>query len=207
MNYWLFSIMYDWYPGTWPKMVAMEIAAQHYPPGWTNERKNLKHLEQLKRGDKVLAAFHGHRFGGYGTLTSDFYRGGPSMEFKDRRRILEFQERADCDWTTLPLRGEHSFIDLHELKKKGFNTGLTIGLCVKKIDKVTFEAVRNELDEAGATQQSKPPVKESPPSADESNPGMAARKSRMMTDTSVATTALVRDSPESFIAPNINRMT
>ncbi len=154
MDYWLFSIMYDHYPKTWSKMVRMGIAAEHYPPGWTNEGKNLRYLKQLERGDKIIAAFHTHRFGGYGTLTSDFYRGGPSMEIKGRNDVYEFQERADCDWTTLPVQGEGSYVHLHELKKKGFNIDLTRGLCVKKIDKASFDALRDELDRAGAISRS-----------------------------------------------------
>jgi len=140
--------MYDHYPETWPKMIKLGIAAQHYPPGWTNEKKNIRWLAKLKCGDKIVAAFRGHRFAGYGVLGSGFYRGGPSLETKEYSN--EFYERFNCRWTVLPLSKGGPFIRLDSLKKQGFNIDMTIGLCVKEVDGRSFDAIRRELDEAGA---------------------------------------------------------
>jgi hypothetical protein len=41
-NYWLFRVMFDWYPDSWKKMVDAHVAAQQYPPRWTNEVRNIK---------------------------------------------------------------------------------------------------------------------------------------------------------------------
>lgn len=150
MNYWLFQIMYDRFPETWPRMVNLGIAAQHYPPGWGAEMRNLNYLGRMKRGDKIIAAFRKHRFAGFATLTSDLYRGGPSLYSQKESTVNEFQERFDCRWTVIPFNADPPYIDLHELKIKGLNIDLTIGLCAKKIDKKAFEAIRTGLRKAGA---------------------------------------------------------
>jgi len=152
MNYWLFQIMYDWHPDSWKIMVEAGLAAQHYPPGWTNERRNINKLCQLRRGDAIVAAFRKHRFAGYGTLTSDFYRGVSSLDIHDpdENRVLEFGERFKCDWMLIPFEKDPPFIDCHDLKRKGFDIDLERGSCVKKIDEDTFGALKSKLDAAGA---------------------------------------------------------
>lgn len=150
MAYWLFQVMYDQIEGLWPALIKSGLAAQHYPPGWTNESKNLKSLKRLKQGDWVVAAFTGHRFAGYGSLGSDFYRGGPSLKIpRDDGRDFEFHERADCVWTALPL-GKEPFLNLHHLKAKGFKVDMVVGLSVRETDEATFLAIKKELDRAGA---------------------------------------------------------
>lgn len=153
MNYWLFLIMYDWpFRAYWQDMVKAGIAAQHYPPGWTNESCNVKALCQLRQGDFIVAAFRKHRFAGYGVLTSEFYRDGNSLEVYDPRtgRSYEFAERFDCHWTVLPFNGDKVFIDCKDLKAQGFDIDLIRGLCVKQIDRETFEILKSRLDKAGA---------------------------------------------------------
>ena len=59
MKYWLFTVMYDWFPTLWPTMVKRGLAAQHYPSGRRNETRNINALQQMKRGDGVFYA-EGH---------------------------------------------------------------------------------------------------------------------------------------------------
>jgi hypothetical protein len=33
MNYWMFTVMYDWFPTSWPMMLDRGFAAQNYPEG------------------------------------------------------------------------------------------------------------------------------------------------------------------------------
>jgi len=146
MNYWLFLIMYDWYPESWPRMVNLGVAAQHYPPGWGAEMRNLHYLGQMKSGDKVVAALKEHRFAGFGTLTSDLYRGGPSLQVDEH----EFQERFDCNWSVLPLDAVPPYVELHDLKTQGLDIDLIRGLSIRKIDRRAFDAIRTELRNAGA---------------------------------------------------------
>jgi hypothetical protein len=155
MNYWLFTIMYDWYPSLWPTMVKRGLAAQHYSPGWRNETRNINTLQRMRRGDGVIAALKGHRFAAYGFLKSDFYRGGPSLAIKQEDGTrLEFRERADIDWITLDPSSEVPYIDARHLKDKGFEIDLTRGLCVKRTNKRTFEKMCQLLDASGATNMS-----------------------------------------------------
>lgn len=65
MNYWLFTVMYD-FPKLWKIMVERGLAAQHYPVEWTetNYTRNVQALQKLKRGDWLVAAFMRHRFAG-----------------------------------------------------------------------------------------------------------------------------------------------
>lgn len=159
MNYWFFIVMYDGYPESWKAMVGMGIAAQHYPSGWTNETRNIRALEQMRKGDFIVAAFKQHRFAGYGVLTSDFYRGGPSLNIPHRRNheyILAFQERFNVDWTIIPLDNSPPFIRCGDLKKEGYDIDLTRGLCVKQTDERTFIAIQKKIDEAGAQKFSQP---------------------------------------------------
>ena len=151
MSFWHFQVMYDWFPESWPAMVKAGLAAEDYPPGWNNEDLSIKAMSQLCEGDLVLAAFKRHRFAGYGTLTSDFYRGGPSLNIlSDRHGCLAFGERFNVRWTILPLDREPPYIDCHDLKAQGFDVDLLRGRCVKQIDEKTFRAVQARLDEAGA---------------------------------------------------------
>ena len=150
MNYWLFSVMYDMFPEMWPRMVDMGIAAQHYPPDWFQEKRNLTCLSRLKRGDRIIAAFHRYRFAGFGILTSGFYRGGPPLRIEGTYDQHAFQERFNCRWSVLPLRYEPEFIDLRELKLNGMSIELVIGLSVRQIDRERYLAIKKKLVAAGA---------------------------------------------------------
>jgi len=102
-NHWLFQIMLDAIPESWKYMIEEGIAAQQYPPGWINEIQNIKKLQELKSGDFIVAAFKNHRFGGYGLLTSDFYRNGQPLNTRTNEgELFEFKERFNCDWTVIP---------------------------------------------------------------------------------------------------------
>lgn len=150
MGYWFFIVMYDWSPESWRAMVEAGIAAQHYPPGWTNEARNFKALSQMRKGDFIVAAFKNHRFAGYGVLTSDFYRGGPSLNIRKGRKVYAFQERVNVDWTIIPFDRHPPFIQCDDLKKQGFDIDLIRGLCVKQTDARTFRELQERLDRAGA---------------------------------------------------------
>jgi hypothetical protein len=150
MKYWMFTVMYDWYPTLWPTMVKWGLAAQHYPPGWTNEPRNWNALRQLKQGDAVIAALKQHRFAGYGFLKSDFFRGGESLLIEGDGETYAFQERAEIDWTVVPQDVKKPYVDCGYLKAKGYDVDLRRGLCVKRIDEKTFTRVRGILDKAGA---------------------------------------------------------
>jgi len=149
MNFWLFQVMYDPFPDLWEKTVCAGVAAEHYPPGWTNEARNIDALRCLKKGDKIIAAFKNHRVAGIGTLTSGFYRGGKPFRIGPNR--LEFQERFNCAWETIPLKAKPPYMDIHDLKKQGFNIDLTRGLCVKHIKRETFQEIQKRLMKAGVT--------------------------------------------------------
>lgn len=156
MNYWIFTIMYDGLPKSWKAMVDRGIAAQDYPPGRGNEARNIGVLQELKRGDKLIAAFMAHRFAGYGVLKSDFYRGGESLQIEDNGEFLEFSERVDIDWTVMPPIEEWRagkqglFIKCKNLKKQGYDIDLKRGFCVRSTDERTFTKLRGLLDRAGA---------------------------------------------------------
>jgi MoxR-like ATPase/predicted RNA-binding protein with PUA-like domain len=150
-KYWLFQIMYDEIPDSWKLMVDMGIAAQQYPPGWINELRNVTKLKELKSGDGVIAAFKNHRFAGYGTLISDFYQDGSSLEVQYDGQIFEFKERFDCDWVVIPINNERNFVDCSDLRDS-IDTRLMRGLCVKQIDGESFNVIKSRLDEAGAIQ-------------------------------------------------------
>ena len=151
MNYWLFQVMWNWYPGSWPAMVNAGIAVQSYPHDWSNEPRNVKSLRQLKARDFIVAAFKQHRFAGYAKLRSDFYRGGPSLKIRHRRRNLElgFQERFNCRWTVLPLDRKRPYIKCDDVKMRG-DINLLHGCCVRQISKSTFQNLKRALDKAGA---------------------------------------------------------
>lgn len=133
-------------------MVKNGVAAQHYPPGWTNEKRNINELRKIAKGDKIIAAFKGHRFGGYDEITSEFYRGGESLKIfnQDGKKELNFEERFNCSWVVLPLSREQKYIRCSELKNKGYQIDLTRGLCVKEINENTFLAIKKILDYNGA---------------------------------------------------------
>ncbi len=149
-KYWLFQIMYDEIPDSWKLMVDAGVAAQQYPPGWTNEIRNIAKLKELKSGDGIIAAFKNHRFAGYGTLISDFYQDGNSLEVHTTDgQVFEFKERFDCDWEIIPINSERNFVDCSDLRDS-IDTRLMRGLCVKQIDEKSFNAIKSRLDEAGA---------------------------------------------------------
>jgi len=152
MNYWLFIIMYDEYPESWQRMLELGVAAEDYSPEWRGEPRNVKALSQLKQGDFIVAAFKGHRFAGYATLTSNFYRGGPPLDIhqRDGQRLPSFSERFDAEWTVIPPDHDPPFVRCSDLKADGFDIDLKPGLCVKQIDERTFAALKARLDEAGA---------------------------------------------------------
>jgi len=158
MKHWMFTVMYDWFPTLWPTLVKRGLAAQHYPPGWTNEARNLKALQQMTEGDAVVAAFKRHRFAGYGFLKSDFFRGGKALPIVGQGGGNHaFQERAEVDWIVLPEDAEKPYIDCGHLKAEGYDVDLCRGLCVKQVDKRTFTKVRALLDQAGARPAPKQP--------------------------------------------------
>ena len=154
-KYWLFQIMYDWYPETWPLFVKKGIAAHNYPPGWDNEGPNIRRFEEMSRGDWIIAAFTCHRFAGYARLRSNFYRGGPSLKYEgDDNVVLDFEERFDCDWRVLPVAGDPPHINCHDLKAEGYNIDLERGRGAKQIDNESFDALKARLNLAGARKPS-----------------------------------------------------
>jgi hypothetical protein len=152
MKYWFFQIMYDWYQEYWAKMVRAGVAAQHYVGHTSSDAGNITALSRLREGDTVIAAFKKHRFAGYGVLTSDFYRNGPSLKIYDPgdKRHFAFAERFDCDWTVIPFENDPFFIHCDDLKRQGFDIDLQHGFCVKQTDKATFKKIELRLDKAGA---------------------------------------------------------
>ena len=150
MNYWLFAVLYDSRPELWPTLLDTGLAAQQYPAGWTNEARNVNALKRLKRGDAIVAAFMRHRFGGYGILTSDFFRGGRSLSIPAEDNFHEFQERATVDWSAIPLETAKPYVDCHSLKAEGYDIDLRVGSCLRQIDERTYLKLRKMLDNAGA---------------------------------------------------------
>jgi hypothetical protein len=153
MNYWLFQILYDWYPQTWQRMIKMGIAAQHYPlPDWRGAKRNNNALRKLDKNDFIVASFKNHRFAGYGRLISHFYIGGPSLEIPHRLNgeSIGFHERFDCEWTVIPAESGRPFINCSDLKKQGYDIDMMRGLCVKQIDEDSFNAIKLRLDTFGA---------------------------------------------------------
>ena len=150
-RYWLFMVRYDRFPDLWKKMVEHGFAAQHYPPGWNNESRNVNALRKIRLGDRIVAAFGNFCFGGYGTITSDFVRGGQSLEVHrlNSDGIYEFAERFTCDWRIIPLGRREPYILCSGLKKT-YNIRLQRGCCVKEIDARTFAALQERLGRAGA---------------------------------------------------------
>ncbi len=155
MNYWMFTIMYDWFPKLWPTLIQRGLAAQHYPAGWPNEKRNVKALQQMKRDDAVIAALMKHRFAGYGFLTSDFFRDGKPLPIRRDGERYAFRERAEIDWTVIPVDAEKPYVDCRHLKAQGYDVDLRHGLCVKRVDEKTFSKLKEVLDNAGARTQLK----------------------------------------------------
>gem|GEM_PF-1313675 len=154
-RYWLFNAMYDEArPAKWKKMLQHGVAAAHYPPGWANEQRNVNALRQIRCGDMVLAALGNYRFAGYGTITSDFSRGGPSLEVEipGEGGTLSYAERFTCDWTALRADSPFPFVDCSDIKER-YSIGLLRGCCVKEIDENTFNALKVRLDRQGAVRQ------------------------------------------------------
>jgi len=158
-KFWLFQVMYDWHPECWQRMVNAGVAAQDCPPDSVEEAPNVSDLSQMARGDMIVAALRNHRFAGYGVLTSDFCRGGPSLGIPHRRtgEPLHFSERFQCDWSVIPFDRDPPYIDCCHLKDRGYDIDLSPGRCVKRIDRETFEALKEALDGARV---SKPAVEE-----------------------------------------------
>lgn len=163
MSYWLFQIMYDWFPETWSLMVKNGIAAEHYPlnENWTNAQRNNKELKKLHKGDSIVASFKNYRFAGYGNLTSDFYIARESLGITSPRwppgYKAGFYERFNCDWAVIPLNRDPVFIDCRDLaaptpgKKIMKDIRLEHGCCVKEIEKPVFDKLKVRLDKNGAT--------------------------------------------------------
>ena len=146
MKYWLFQVMYDWSRQSWGAMVEEGLAAQGYPKGTLREQINIEKLEKLKAGDKVLATFKRHRFGGYGTLGSTLSRGRKKLLVRSNKGEPEiFRETFDCDWTDLG-ESKRTFIKCDDLKKRGFKVDLSRGLCVAPSDARTFREVKARID-------------------------------------------------------------
>jgi len=127
-------------------MVEEGLAAQGYPNGTLREQINIEKLEKLKAGDKVLATFKRHRFGGYGTLGSTLSRGRKKLLVRSNKGEPEiFRETFDCDWTDLG-ESKRTFIKCDDLKKRGFKVDLSRGLCVAPSDARTFREVKARID-------------------------------------------------------------
>lgn len=155
-KYWLFLVMNDGFPGLWRIFANKGIAAQHYPPAvFKTEKLNIQRLQQMKRGDRVIAAFRRHRFAGFGTLMSDFTRSGPSLRVRRDDEMFSFRERFDCNWAHLPFELDRPCINCHKLKTKGYKIDLERGRAVKEIDAATFNAIKAELLAAGALRASR----------------------------------------------------
>lgn len=170
-NYWLFQIMHDWFPNLWKAMLDNGIAAQHYPIGWINEARNIKALNEMKKGDFIIAAFKNYRFGGYGTLLSDFFRDGESLNIERENEIYEFRERFWCEWTAIPFdNNTKPYIDCKNLKEKGLKLELLRGMSVVSTDEKSFFALKKEIDYAGAINYKPEHMKNLNPSNDISEP-------------------------------------
>jgi hypothetical protein len=166
MSYWLFQIMYEWFPESWGLMVNKGIAAQHYPleENWTNAKRNNKELEKLHKDDFIVASFKDYRFAGYGKLTSNFSNkrkgveslGIANLEHWGLEYKAGFYERFNCDWTVIPLERDPVFIDCRDLavpvpgKKMLTDIRLLHGCCVKEIGKPVFDKLKARLDKNGA---------------------------------------------------------
>jgi hypothetical protein len=138
--------MYDWSRQSWAAMLRDHLAAQGYPKEAYREPSNIERLEKLEAGDKVLAAFKRHRFGGYGTLRSELSRGRRGLLVRSNKGEREiFREVFDCDWTDLG-ESERAFIKCDDLKKKGFRVDMSRGLCVAPSDARTFREVKARID-------------------------------------------------------------
>lgn len=154
-RYWLFNVMYR--PNEadrWRKMLRHGVAAQHYPPGLAGETRNVNALRQVQSGDKIVAAFGSYRFAGYATITSDFSRGGHSMEVQiaGGTRTIACAERFECEWAAIPPDRASPFVDCSDLKNR-YSIGLLRGCCVKEIGEDAFNALKSRLDRHGAVTQ------------------------------------------------------
>ena len=150
MNYWLFIVMYDELPEHWPKLLGSGLAAQHYPKEWANSTRNWRLLQELHKGDGIVAAFKHHRFGGYGYLASDLGRTGASLRVHQDGEPLKFQERAGIRWTAIHPDAKRPYIKCPELARQGYQIDLLHGECVRQISKRTFDKLRSLIDGAGA---------------------------------------------------------
>ena len=150
-RFWLFVIMYDDLPKTWGLMLRQGVAAQHYPPGWTNATQNRNALKRLHTGDWIVAAFKKHRVGGYGRLTTCFQDTGPSLRARNPYdgATLSFRQRFGCDWTVIPPDRDPPYIICADLKNQ-VQTSLVRGSCVREISKRSFLALKSSLRKAGA---------------------------------------------------------
>lgn len=162
MNYWMFTVMYEAFPELWPTLVQKGLAAQHCPPEWVNQARNIKALLQTRHGHAVIAALKNHRFAGYGFLTTDSFRGGEPLPIWQDGKQFEFRERAEIDWTVIPLDVARPYVKCSNLKDQGYDVDLTRGLCVKEVDEKTFAKVKEVLDSAGAKPQWKKPHPDAP---------------------------------------------
>ena len=151
--------------GGWDKAVCQNLAAQEYSSSEPGERQNIRLLEQIRKGDWLVAG-RAVRFAGYAEAVSDFYRGGPSLNvvFKRGGQRFPMRERVDVHWHLVPgYEHEKNWLDLHDFKDEllqdAADRGESVtwseidfrpGRCVWPIGKSVFEEVRRRLDAAGA---------------------------------------------------------
>jgi hypothetical protein len=150
MKYYLFQIMYDRFPQAWRAMVNNCVAAQDYFSGIPWYLVNIQELEQLQKGDIVVAAFTKYRYAGYGTLASNIRDIMPAAGDSFYGITSGgFPQRFDCKWVVIPLEKSQPFIDCSDLSKK-YSIGLKHLHCLKEIDHSTFAVLQRRLEQAGA---------------------------------------------------------
>jgi hypothetical protein len=131
-------------------MINNCVAAQDYFPGIPWYLVNIRELEQLQRGDIVVAAFTKYRYAGYGTLTSNMRKIIPARNDPFYGITSgSFPQRFDCNWVVIPLENPQPFVVCNDISKK-YNIGLTHLHCLKEIDQSTFAILQRRPSQAGA---------------------------------------------------------
>jgi hypothetical protein len=148
MNYWFFFVMEHRFPGLWKKFVDQDIAAQQYPEDWPNEKKNIRLLQKIQKGDQLVAALGGHRFVGLGEVLRPFKRTGRSLGIRRPGDVLAFKERLVVEWHAMPREAARPYVKC-DGRLARLDTNLNRGACVKRIDAKTFRFVRARLLRAG----------------------------------------------------------
>ena len=158
MRYWLWMVM-DWaLPRLWEQSLRRGIAAQHYKPNvHAQGAANRTAMSQVEVGDWLLARLRDDRnsFMGYGKVARGFYVADDSLDVprKDDETgqsvLFPFQERLDVEWFALPFDEEIHGVRC-EWPRRQFRVGFQRGRCVAEITKEAFEALKSELDSAGA---------------------------------------------------------